>query len=334
MRTGFVLFLVLGTLFSCKERKNTTSDFDKTPPATVVEVPSFLSDSAFWFIKRQVEFGPRIPNSTAHQKTANFLIKKLESFGASVIVQDFNQKTFDNEPLKLKNIIASFFPEKERRILLAAHWDTRPFADKDKEQPNALFDGANDGASGVGILLEIARVISSSEAPQVGIDIIFFDGEDWGEREYQHVPPPPGLESWWCLGSQYWARHKHKANYVAYYGILLDMVGAKGSRFFRESLSLSYAPRVVEKVWNTAERLGYSHIFVKQNQGEVIDDHKFVTEIGKIPMIDIVPFDPSTGSFGRFHHTTEDNLELISKEVLEAVGTTVLHVIYNEQKGV
>jgi hypothetical protein len=160
------------------------------------------------------------------------------------------------------------------------------------------------------------------------------DGDDWGERSNEQTQTPPGLESWWCLGSQHWAKHKHQPDYSAYYGILLDMVGAKNSYFYRENLSLMYAPSIVRKVWSTAERLGYSHLFVQKNQGEVTDDHKFVNEIAKIPMIDIVNFDPSTHSFGAFHHTTSDNLDLISNETLLAVGITLLNVIYNEKQSI
>ncbi|HEX5172495.1 MAG TPA: M28 family peptidase [Cyclobacteriaceae bacterium] len=333
MRVSFWLVSSLFVFFSCKEKESGKAANSEAEPDVHIEVPTFRDDSAHQFVKKQVDFGPRIPGTQAHKAAGDYLIKKMESLGATVFVQEFDQKTFDGASVRLRNIIASFFPEKSKRILLAAHWDTRPFADKDKSQPNALFDGANDGASGVAVLLEIARVTSHSTPPGVGIDIIFFDGEDWGEGEYERTRLPSDLESWWCLGSQYWAKHKHKPNYSAYYGILLDMVGAKGSQFYRESLSLSYAPRVVEKVWNTAERLGYSHIFVKRNQGEVTDDHKFVTEIGKIPMIDIVNYDPASGSFGSFHHTTADNIDLISKEVLQAVGATIINVIYYEHPG-
>ena len=145
------------------------------------------------------------------------------------------------------------------------------------------------------------------------------------------VPLPHGLESWWCLGSQYWSKNKHQKNYSAYFGILLDMVGSKRAHFFREGLSVEYAPTVVEKVWSTASRLGYSDYFVKQNAGEITDDHQFVNRIAKIPMIDIVHYHPVMGYFGDYHHTQKDNLNLISKETLQAVGATVTNVIYYEE---
>jgi hypothetical protein len=319
------LSAVLATCSNDREKKSVES----TENVPAVSVPEFNADSAYLFVQQQVDFGPRIPNTEAHTRTASYLVGKLALYGAQVTEQSFEATTFDNTRVQLKNIIASFHQEQKRRILLAAHWDTRPFADKDKNKPNALFDGANDGASGVGVLLEIARHLEKS-APGVGVDIILFDGEDWGEKEYGRTQLPEGLESWYCLGSQHWARHKHKPGYTAYYGILLDMVGGEGGKFYREGYSLAYAPKVVEKVWDAAGRLGYSHFFVKRNQTEIIDDHKFVNEVGRIPMINIVNYDPASGWFGSFHHTTDDNMKLISRETLKAVGKTVLQVVYEE----
>lgn len=329
MKRGTLLILIVCILLQfCGEKKPV-----ETKPASTqsVPVPAFNADSAYAFVERQVAFGPRVPNTAAHAKAAEFLVAKLKSYGAIVTVQQFEAESFDGIKLQLKNIIASFHPDKPKRILLAAHWDTRPFADKDLNKKDAPMDGANDGASGVGVVLEIARAIAKNSPPNVGIDIIFFDGEDWGEKdkESHQVPVPAHLKEWWCLGSQYWASHKHKPNYSAYYGILFDMVGAKGSRFLRENVSLEFAPRIVEKVWNTAEKLGYSDFFVKQNVSGVVDDHLFVNQTAKIPMIDIIPNHPTDG-FGAFHHTTNDNLSIIDKGTLAAVGTTALHVIYSE----
>ena len=327
-------YLVLPVLISlstaCRNNKENGTSVEK-PLEKVVQVPFFNGDSAYSYVKKQVDFGPRIPNSKAHHETLQYLIKKLKDFGATVTEQPFEAKSYDGQHLILENIIGSFYPDKQKRILLAAHWDTRPFADKDKEKPNVLFDGANDGASGVGVLLEIARILKT-ESPYVGVDIIFFDGEDWGERNDDNSKHtlPAGQLDWWCLGSQYWASHKHKANYSAYYGILLDMVGSTGAKFYREEESLEYAPSIVEKVWNHASRLGYSSVFVKQNVGGITDDHRFVNEIAKIPMVDIVHYDPVLGFFGDYHHSRKDNMQIISKETLQIVGTTLLNVLYYE----
>jgi glutaminyl-peptide cyclotransferase len=323
--------LFLGSCGGEKEQKKPEA------PVKVVNVPVFNADSAYFFVQKQVDFGPRVPNTAAHVKAGDYFVNQFKKYGAVVVEQKFTATTFDNQRVMLRNIIASFSPEKQKRILLAAHWDTRPFADKDAEKVNASFDGANDGGSGVGILLEMSRLISQS-SPEVGVDIILFDGEDWGDdggewgRKYDRNTSqkfPEGYTEWWCLGSQYWAKNKHKANYSAYFGVLLDMVGGKNALFAREGYSINYAPSVLDKVWKTGSQLGFAHIFINQTTGEITDDHKFVNEIGKIPMIDIISFDPGSG-FGYFHHTRKDNMDIISKETLEAVGKTLMHVVYYE----
>jgi hypothetical protein len=328
------LFLAIPMIIleSCSPKKKT----DETQvPLRVVQVPSFNADSAYFFVEKQVAFGPRVPNTKAHNQASHYFIDQFKKFGASVIIQDFDAITWDNQKIQLKNIIASYNPAAKKRILLAAHWDTRPYADKDKEKKDAPFDGANDGASGVGVLLEISRLLGQGKTPSVGVDLILFDGEDWGKDsstgQESKLAIPDGYEEWWCLGSQYWAKHKHVKNYTAYYGILLDMVGAKHAQFFREGASLEFAPTVVEKVWNTASRLGYTDYFVKTNVGGIIDDHLYVNEFGKIPTIDIVHYQTGVGFFGDYHHARKDNLSIISKETLGAVGTTLMNVVYYEE---
>ncbi len=326
--SSFWLFFFLTLITSCNVEKDKVTD-----QLIQIDVPEFNADSAYFFVERQVKFGPRIPNSQAHIDAGNYLVNQLKSFRASVSEQEFVANTFDHQTLKLRNIIASYNPEVSKRILLAAHWDTRPFADKDAENKNAAFDGANDGASGVGILMEIARVLSQEDSLSVGVDIIFFDGEDWGERDgdQNSIPLPDGLDSWWCLGSQHWAKNKHKKNYSASYGILLDMVGARRSQFYREGASMEFASKIVDKVWSTAHRIGYSDYFVKQTAPAITDDHIYVNQLAKIPMIDVVHYQVGMDYFGEYHHTQKDNMSIISKETLKAVGSTLLHVIYYEE---
>lgn len=330
----YVIVFIFVFLFSCESSKKSVDQVGNRDSKKTSTVPSFNRDSAYYFIQKQVDFGPRVPNTDAHKVCGEYLANTLKSYGANVQLQEFSEQAYDGTNLYLKNIIGSYNLESKKRILLAAHWDTRPYADKDVEGRHEPIDGANDGASGVGILLEVARNLSKNEKPNLGIDIIFFDGEDYGEHEdVENVPMKNGLvQIWWCLGSQYWADHPHVPKYSAYYGILLDMVGARNARFFKEGGSMQFAPKVVEKVWATARSLGYANYFVNTNSPGIMDDHIFVNRDAKIPMIDIVEFDPDSPSyyFGNYHHTKRDNMSVIDKQALQAVGETMLYTIYNE----
>ena len=297
-----------------------------------VKVPDFNADSAYRFIDKQVSFGPRVPNTPEHRETGDYLAKKLEEFGAKVTIQEFEATAFDGTVLDLRNIVGSYKPEAQKRVLLAAHWDTRPFADKEDDESlhNQPIAGANDGGSGVAVLLEIARLINQNEGPQVGVDIIFFDGEDYGEPEFMPREAREQDRVYWCLGSQYWANNKHTSNYSAYYGILLDMVGAENAQFWREGYSREYAPSVLKQVWAWGHELGHGRYFKYSNSEPIIDDHVFMNRAG-VPSIDIIDYDPSSEFyFGDYHHTLKDDMNIISKETLNAVGETVLHTIYNE----
>jgi glutaminyl-peptide cyclotransferase len=320
------ILLLMLLVASCGNKGDSTSTTSKA-----VDVPKFNSDSAYAFVQKQVDFGPRVPNTEAHRNAGLYLENKLRSYGAKVIVQAFKAPTVDGTVVDLKNIIASFNPEKQKRILLAAHWDTRPYADKDLAKPDAPFDGANDGGSGVGVLLEVARQLQSKH-PRAGVDIVLFDGEDWGPKDNGSTRPAfaPGWEEWWCLGSQYWSRNLHKPGYRAYFGILLDMVGAPNARFFREGTSEEYAPRILDKVWSAGAIAGYGDFFISQQAGALTDDNYFVSKNANIPMVDIVQYNSNTG-FGSFHHTTGDNMSAIDKKTLQAVGTTVLYVVFQEE---
>ncbi|EIM74546.1 peptidase M28 [Nitritalea halalkaliphila LW7] len=290
------------------------------------DVPAFSADSAYQYIAQQVAFGPRVPMTEGHARTRDWIIATLEGFGLQVQRQDFQAETHDGLTWDLTNIIAKHNPEAKKRILLAAHWDTRRVADKDSERMDEPIDGANDGGSGVGILMEIARVLSTAERqPEVGIDFIFFDGEDDGEPEGSRLR---SNRVFWCLGSQHWAKNPHEPGYTAFYGILLDMVAARGARFYREGHSMQYAKNIVTKVWNHAHALGFSDYFILRDAPPITDDHLYVNQAG-IPMIDIVEFSPDFG-FGSYHHTHADNMDLIDKRTIRAVGETVLFTLYQE----
>ena len=319
------LFALLMLVWACSGEKTTET---QVPEVVVKPYPAFNADSAYAFVQKQVDYGPRIPGTPGHAATKTWIISQMESFGMSVQTQNFQAKTYDGLTWDLTNIIASYNPQATKRILLAAHWDSRRIADKDTERIQEPIDGANDGASGVGVLMEIARTISAQGLkPEVGIDFIFFDGEDDGEPENASLRD--NSQIWWCHGSQYWSKNKHIPNYSAYYGILVDLVGGKNARFYREGYSRKYASGIVSKVWGNAAQLGHSGFFIQQDAPEILDDHAFVNEVAKIPMIDIIEFSPEYG-FGHYHHTHQDNMDLIDSRTLKAVGETVLFTVYQE----
>lgn len=329
-RSRIALFLLLvfaltGAYFVWKPAAEVS-----TAEVNLVETPDFKADSAYHYIAQQVAFGPRVPGSEASKNTLQFLVAKLKSYGWTVTEQPFTAFRYDGKKLQGTNIIAQFQPAVAKRILLAAHWDARSIADKDSVRKNEPIDAANDGASGVGVLLEVARNLHEAKnKPAVGVDIVFFDLEDHGEPDDYTGEHKPNS---WALGSQHWAANLVPANYKAYYGILLDMVGGKGAMFPHEGSSMQYAPGIVRSVWATAADLGYSNLFVDQDAFGISDDHTAVNEIAKIQMIDIIDLRAANGGFefGSFHHTHADNLANIDKSTLKAVGQTLLQVLYRE----
>ena len=323
----FFFAAVIGScLFSCSnDSHNDTSETNNTKPAiSLPAAPKFNADSAFAFVKAQVDFGPRVPGSLQHAKCADYLTTKLRSFGWDVQVQTASVFTHDIQKMNLKNIIASYNLQNPDRILLLAHWDTRPKADSDTANTDKPADGADDGASGVGVLLEIARQISITK-PDVGIDILLDDLEDAGKNN-------DNGENSWCLGTQHWAKNPHKPGYRAMYGILLDMVGAKNATFPRDSGSREYAGYIVNKVWNKAAHLGYSDYFIFKDVHGITDDHFYINTMANIPCIDIVNMNLITEDFPQHHHRHSDNMSVIDKNTLQAVGQTVLEVVWEEQK--
>ena len=325
MRIKYIwLFVAACLLVSCDKSKN--KDPETTP---AVEKPAFDADSAFAFVKAQTDFGPRTPGSEAHSSCAAYLKEQLAAFCDTVIVQPFTTTTYDGKKWSAQNIIGSFAPEKSKRVLLGAHWDSRPMADHDPDPAKRTqpIDGANDGASGVGVLLEVARQLQQKN-PAIGVDIIFFDMEDYGTPSSENIPG-----DWWCLGAQYWTNHLHRPDYHADFGILLDMVGGENPTFYHDGFSSYYAQHIVSKVWGTAYRLGYVNYFINNGANPITDDHYYIIRNTGIRMIDIIHQDNKTGTgFGYVWHTTQDNISHIRKESLAAVGTTVLAVIYDEKE--
>lgn len=328
------LYSVLVLIIACTGKETTPDAEPETvtkPAAIPVKAPAMNADSAYFFVKQQVDFGPRIPGSKAHAACAQWLEDKLRSYIPEVMVQKGIVTTFDNRKYDLRNIIASYKPEKSQRILLCAHWDTRPFADRDEgANKNKMYDGANDGGSGVGVLIEIARQLSIHK-PDVGVDIVLFDLEDYGQPEESSFPV---MKDSWCLGSQYWAKNPHKAGYYARYGILLDMVGAKGAVFPKEGHSVYYASGLVDRVWNTANALGYGSYFINTRSAPVTDDHLYINLLANIPCINIIHYDVMQSDFFDHHHRVTDNMDQIDPATLGRVGQTVLQVVFEDAQNV
>lgn len=325
---GFFLLLSV-CLAACGSSKNKNTSEKETNQENNVQVPEFNADSAYLYIQKQVAFGPRVPNTEAHRKCGGYLSQQLRDFGATVYNQFGDVISYDGKVLKMHNIIGSYNLDTKKRVLLCAHWDSRPYADAGQEAHyHTPIDGANDSASGVGVLLEIARHLQQ-QAPAIGIDIVFFDAEDYGIPEFYEGDYK---QDTWCLGSQYWGRVPHVPDYKARFGILLDMVGGKGATFYYEQYSSQTANSPMKKIWDTAHRLGHKQFFIKENGGNVTDDHIYVNRLRQIPCVDIIGYDPhSETGFHPTWHTVADNMDCIDKATLQAVGETVMNVIYNEK---
>lgn len=323
--TAIVIILLVMTSCEDKKTKPTTSIPTQTQ---VVKVPDFNADSAYNYVKKQLDFGPRVPGSTAHAQCAEWFVDFFNDKADTVYIQNFRTRLYNGQGIDGKNIIASFNPLAKKRILLAAHWDSRPFADHDPDEKNwnTPIDGANDGASGVGVLMEIARTLKENPI-NTGIDIILFDLEDYGAPQYLNVMSNDD----WALGSQYWSKNPHIYNYRAYFGLLLDMVGASNPRFPKEYYSQQLAPSLSNDVWKIAREIGYSDYFTNEIGHPINDDHIYVNINANIPMIDIIHLvDSEETSFYPYWHTLKDNIEQIDPTTLGMVGDVVLNVIYRK----
>ena len=318
-----VVFLGVSIVLSACDgtKKPTPQPEDYTSVA-----PVFNPDSAYSYVEHQCDFGPRVMGSEAHERCGAWLSEKFRSLGAIVVEQHATFTLYDGSRYSGMNIIASYQPDASDRIIVCSHWDSRPWADHDPDEAlhHTPIDGANDGASGVAVLIELARLMQQ-QAPQVGVDLICFDAEDCGTPQW--AKDDGSDEHTWCLGSQYWAGKHHVEGYTANCGILLDMVGGKGTVFRKESFSMRYAPQLTDKVWSMAHKLGCGQYFSYEEGGWVTDDHLPVNRAG-IPCIDIIGCDKELGGFSQTWHTQYDNVQNIDRNVLAAVGRTVAEMIY------
>ena len=298
---------------------------------------AFSADSAYSYIAQQVAFGARVPSTEEHAACGDWLHSQLARFGAQVQNQYGTMTNYAGEEQPLRNIVAFFEGSTTNAILLCAHWDSRPWSDEEPIYENRFTPviGANDGASGVGVILEILRQLSIRKAQgefTPSVQIVFFDCEDMGTPTHYTGKERPDT---WCLGSQYWAK-EYKQSIVngklsickCQYGILLDMVGDPSATFPREYFSVNYAGNYVEQLWRTASRLGYGRYFVNQTAYPITDDHYYVNTIANIPCVDIIDYKPQNGTgFAEWWHTQHDDMRNINLQTLQAVGQTVITTI-------
>lgn len=316
-----LLSFILIFMLACGEKKTETVPLDEETATAVV----FDADSAMSFLIAQCDFGPRTPGSEAHRKCGDYMKSQFAQYGLDVVEQTAPITMWDGKTFQCRNIIAVYKPDAEERIVLCTHYDSRPWCDHDADasKHNEPVMAANDGASGVAVLLEVARKLGELN-PSVGIDFVCFDLEDYGVPQGHPTSSDDG--SSWCQGSRYWATHPHRENYSPVFGVLLDMVGGKGARFAHEYYSMQYAAPVVARVWSAARTAGFSDIFIEQEGGAVTDDHLNMNAAG-IPTIDIISYYGEQGGFGPTWHTAQDTPENIDPATLRAVGQTLLQML-------
>lgn len=334
MKIYTYIILLSAVLFcSCKGTKSV----DTTDNVSYIVGPTFSADSAYLYSKQQCDFGPRTMNSVAHDNCRDWIKKEFERHGCAVELQNADLKGYDGTMLKSSNIIARTSPDdnSKKRILLCAHYDSRPWADNDPDENNhhTPVMAANDGASGVAVMLEVARLLQAADSANVAVDFVCFDAEDYGTPQWYEGESQ--INDPWALGAQYWAQQFAAGNSSSKsyaFGILLDMVGGEGSKFYYEGMSLEFAKDYVQKVWSAASQAGYGSFFVCSQGGNITDDHIPVNKVAGIPCIDIIPYFPdcNQSSFGPTWHTVNDTMDHISKETLQAVGQTIIQVLYSE----
>lgn len=317
----------MSLLFGCTTKQQSTRE------SSVV----FVADSAYSYIQAQVDLGARVPGTDAHQQCRDWIMRQLQQWGVSVYEQQGEMVDYQWKMQPVRNIVAHIegTAQSMPAVMLCAHWDSRPWCDEEDEYDNRFLPvpGANDGASGVGVLMEIARQLQILRNDKSilfpSIDIVLFDCEDMGTPTHYTGKQ---REHTWCLGSQWWAKCYAQTpidKRVRYqYGILLDMVGDPSATFPKEYYSMHYAPSYTERIWRIASSLGYGRYFIAQNAYPIVDDHYYVNTIAGIPCVDIIDYKVNTETgFPDWWHTQRDDMRNINKQTLQAVGETVINVI-------
>ena len=271
-----------------------------------VKAGNFDGPGAMLYAKAQVDFGPRIPGTSGHQRAGDWIVEQMKSRADTVITQTWTHTTLDGKQLPMRNVLARFNPSATDRILYVTHWDTRPVSDAAENlgERQLPVPGANDGASGVGLFVALADALKKTP-PAQGVDLLFVDGEDYGA--FDEV----GADV--LIGSKYFAAHPPEPNYKPIFGVLWDMIGDKDLRIKKEGYSVEQAPEVVDRVWAKAAELGYGAIFVDENQGPITDDHVPLLRAG-MRVIDVLDIDYP------HHHRPTDTFDKISARSLSIVG--------------
>jgi len=318
--TLFMIVLMLTIFNGCESKKQPEQSIPEITLSKNVQSPKSNPSNIYASVEKQLENGPRVVGSKAHELTKGYFLSTLTLYANKVETQNFELVGYDNEKLALTNIIAKFNPTAKKRIFICGHWDSRPRSDQesDSKLQSLPVPGANDGASGCAVMLELARIMKD-RSPEIGVDLIFLDGEDYGKSSDLTM---------FCLGSKYFAANVRE--YSPEFGILLDMVGDKEAQFLQEQNSLIFGGEIVNLVWDAAKNIGAS-TFVPEQGSSIYDDHIPLNQSG-LKTVDIIDASlvGADVSVGRRHywHTTHDTIDNISKETLGQVADVLLNVIY------
>lgn len=322
MHKRAVYALIVGLLAACNTHQKPHERLVLAP------APKFNADSAYSYIRKQVSFGPRVPGTNAHSACGNYLVSILMQFGATVSQQKDSVLTYNGSKLPLHNIQASFGTQLPNRVLLATSWDSRAWADRSDTRTTQPSVGANDAASGVGILLEIARLVGKKH-PAIGIDILLLDVENQDRPAFDIDPNQTA--HFGNLGTKYWAENNQ--DYTATFAIHLNMVGAENATFTLEGNSMQFAPSYTHNIWSIGHALGFENYFRHNRTLHIQDAHAYIYEQTGIPSVNILHYDPNgLGPFWKHWHTHQDTMDAISKQTLSAVGQTLVQVLYNQNK--
>lgn len=286
----------------------------------------FSAEAAMGYARAQVAFGPRVPGSPAARRAGDWIVEQMRQRADTVTVQAWTHVTRQGDTLPLRNVLARFKPRATERILYLAHWDTRPRADEDPVlgRRASSFDGANDGASGVGLLIAVADLLKKTP-PAMGVDLLFVDGEDWGDfGGYDEGGAPDVL-----IGSTYFAKHLPDSGYKPMFGVLFDMIGDANLDIYQEGHSLSRAPEVVRRVWNTAHELGYAKHFISSDGGPITDDHLPLLNAG-LRVIDVIDINYRSPDQQTYHHTSMDTMDKLSLKSFQVVGDVAMRLLRPE----